>query len=195
MNMLDAIMSARSSFFALVALGTAMSFAGAAPAAADYDSGIRDYEANRHITAIAEFRRLAERGHGAAEFMIGVMYFNGRGVAKDTGVAAAWFHKAAMQAYPPAQLAYGSLHLRGVGLAPDPVAAYMWLALVANSGVPGLAIQATTLHDAAAKALNPADLERARRLARDWRPRCAKLSGPWEGGARDSFGPCGSGAG
>jgi TPR repeat protein len=195
MNMLDALMSARSSLLAPVALGAALTFVGTAPAAADYDSAIRDYEANRHAAAIAEFQRLAQRGHGAAEFMIGVMYFSGRGVEKHVGDAATWFHKAAMQGYPPAQLAYGSLHLRGVGLTPDPVAAYMWLALAANSGVPGLALQAATLRDDAAKALKPAELERARRLARDWRPRCANLGGPWEGGARDSFGPCGSGAG
>lgn len=167
----------------------------AAPVAADYDSAIRDYELQRHGEAIGEFRRLAERGHGAAEFMIGVMYFHGRGVNKDIGVAAAWFHKAAMQGYPPAQLAYASLHLRGVGLASNPATAYMWLSLAASSNVPGLSDQALSLRGDASKALKPEEIERAQRLAREWRPRCSNLAGSWEGGTRQSFGPCGSGSG
>jgi TPR repeat protein len=147
----------------------------AAPARADYEAGIRHYEAKRHLDAINEFTVLAERGHGGSEFMIGVMYFYGAGVPKDTGIAAVWFHKSALKGHPPAQLAFGSIHIRGVGVEQNLTDAYMWLMLAAQSNVPGLVTQATTLRDDAQKEMNAQQVEDARRRAREWRPRRAGL--------------------
>ena len=147
----------------------------AAPARADYEAGIRNYEAKRYLDAINEFTVLAERGHGGSEFMIGVMYFYGAGVPKDTGVAAVWFHKSALKGHPPAQLAFGSIHIRGVGVEQNLTDAYMWLTLATQSNVPGLVTQAATLRDDAQKKMNAQQVEDARRSARVWRPRRAGL--------------------
>ena len=147
----------------------------AAPARADFEAGIRYYEAKRYLDAINEFTALAEIGHDGSEFMVGVMYFYGSGVPKDTGIAAVWFHKSALKGHPPAQLAFGSIHIRGVGVEQNLTDAYMWLTLASQSNVPGLATQATTLRDDAVKQMNAEQAQDARRQARSWRPRRAGL--------------------
>ena len=63
----------------------------AVPARADYEAGIRYYEAKRYLDAISEFTVLAERGHGGSEFMIGVMYFYGAGCRKTPGLRRSGF--------------------------------------------------------------------------------------------------------
>ena len=147
----------------------------AAPALADYETGIRYYESKRYLDAIHEFTALAERGHGGSEFMIGVMYFYGSGVPKDTGIAAVWFHKSALKGHPPAQLAFGSIHIRGVGVEQNLTNAYMWLTLASQSNVPGLVTQALTLRSDAEKEMETQQIEDARQRARQWRPRRAGL--------------------
>jgi TPR repeat protein len=150
--------------------------AGAAgPARADFESGVAAYDSGDYSSAIAEFRRESERGQAASEFMLGVMYFYGKGVMRDDGIAAVWFHKAAGKGYAGAQLAYGSLHIRGVGVRRDPFAAYFWLTLAGESGIPGLQQQATVLRDDAARGLTPSEIERAQRKAGRWKPTRAGL--------------------
>lgn len=145
----------------------------ARPALADYDAGVRAYEANDYARAISEFRDQAVRGHAGAQFMLGVLYFYGKGVVRDDGVAAAWFHKAALKGHAGAQLAFGSLFIDGVGVERDLTTAYTWLTLAADSGVPGLRQQAVVLRDDAAAKMTPRDVERASRRARNWKPRRA----------------------
>ena len=143
----------------------------AAPARADYQAGIRYYESKRYGDAIQEFTVLAERGHGGSEFMIGVMYFYGNGVSKDTGIAAVWFYKSALKGHSPAQLAYGSVHIHGVGVKRNLADAYVWLTLASQSNVPGLVTQALTLRSDAEKGMNAAQIKDARQRASQWQPR------------------------
>ena len=148
----------------------------AAPARADYEAGIRHYESKRYADAIQEFSVLAERGHSGSEFMIGVMYFYGTGVPKDTGIAAVWFFKSALKGHPPAQLAFGSVHIRGVGVEQSLTDAYVWLTLASQSNVPGLVTQALTLRSDAEKGMNAEQIEDARRRASKWQARRAGLT-------------------
>ena len=146
-----------------------------AAAPADYDAAILAYESGRYDIALGEFGPLSERGDPRAEFMLGAMYFHGRGVPRNDAFAAIWFHKAATQGHPGAQLAYGSLHIRGVGVVQDLTRAYMWLSLAADSGVPGLRQQAVSLRDDVARLMNPEWIAEARNRARKWRPAPARL--------------------
>lgn len=144
--------------------------AAAGPARADYEQAVLAYDQGRFAEALAEFQRLAERGHPGSEFMLGAMYFYGKGVRRDDAAAAIWFHKAALKGNPNAQLAFGSLHIRGLGVRQDLVKAYMWLTVSAERGVPGLQQQALALREEAAQLMRPEEIERARRLAAAWRP-------------------------
>lgn len=149
----------------------------AMPAYADYEQGLRHYEAKRYLHAIEDFTVMAARGHIGAEFMMGVLYFYGNGVGRDSGIAAVWFHKSALKGHPPAQLALGSIHIRGVGVRQDLSDAYMWLTLASQSSVPDLVSQALALRDGAEKEMLVHQIKEARRRAREWRPRRSGLVG------------------
>ena len=45
--------------------------------------------------AVKWYKKAAEKGHDQAQFSIGQMYYEGRGVKKDYKEAARWFNKAA----------------------------------------------------------------------------------------------------
>ena len=147
-----------------------------APARAGDLKGMAAYEAGRYAEAYAEFKLLAEQGLPETEFMMGVMFFYGRGVAKNAAFAAVWFHKAARQGNRTAQLALGSLHIRGLGVYRDLEAAFAWLSLAAQSDAPGLAQQAVSLRDDTEKLMTPVEIARARRRAADFTPVAAGLT-------------------
>lgn len=149
--------------------------AAAQPARAGYEQAVLAYDQGRFPEALGSFQQLAERGDSGAEFMLGAMYFYGKGVRRDDGAAAIWFYKAALKGNPNAQLAFGSLHIRGLGVRQDLVKAYMWLTVSADHGVPGLQQQATALRDEAARLMRSDEVERARRLAAGWRPQRSGL--------------------
>jgi len=148
----------------------------AAPAEAGYNEAVLAYDGGRYAQALAEFRTLAERGHPDSEFMLGAMYFHGKGVPRDDALAAIWFYKSASKGNPMGQLAFGSLHIRGIGVRQDLVKAYTWLSLAAERGVPQLSRQAAELRDQAARLLRPDELRRAQALVADWEPRRSGLS-------------------
>lgn len=77
---------------------------------------------------------LAERGHAHAQFVIGTLFLDGRGVAQDYDTALAWIAKAALQHHAEAQLQFALMHLRGQGTLRDNAAAAHWLHLAAEQG-------------------------------------------------------------
>lgn len=142
----------------------------ALPASAEYRDGLVAYEEARFHAALGEFRAIAHTGHAGAEFMLGVMHFNGFGVARDEAVAAIYFRQAAEQGEPGAQLAFGSLHIRGVGVFQNLVEARKWLGICSRSGEPELARQATALMNVTSSLMTPAEITRADQRAERWRP-------------------------
>ncbi len=149
---------------------------GGGAALAGYESGVLAYEAGDYRTALSAFRALAERGDGDAEFMLGAMYFYGKGVPRDPALAAVWFHKAARKGNAGAQLAFGSLHIRGLGVRQDLVKALMWLDLAGRSPVPDIRREAAVLGDQARRMMRPDEIARARRLADRFEPIKAGLA-------------------
>ncbi len=80
----------------------------AAPAAADYwadfEEGIDAYAGGRHDEALARFRPLAEGGDNRAQYWLGIMYFEGKGVARDDVRAFYWLSLAAERGNRAARL-------------------------------------------------------------------------------------------
>jgi len=66
-----------------------------------------------------ELRRLADKGDVDAMFNLGVMYADGRGVAKDEKQAVQWYRKAAELGYPAAMFNLGWMYENGRGVAKD----------------------------------------------------------------------------
>ncbi len=73
----------------------------AAPAAADYwsefEAGIDAYAEGRHGEAASRFRPLAEAGDDRAQYWLGIMYFEGKGVPRDDVEALRWLGLSADQ--------------------------------------------------------------------------------------------------
>jgi len=77
---------------------------------------------------------LAEKGHPDAQYSVGFMTANGKGVKQDYGEAIKWYRKAADQNHETAQLSLGLMYRDGKGIRRDLVRAHMWLSLAAAQG-------------------------------------------------------------
>jgi Sel1 repeat len=73
-----------------------------------------------------EVKAKAEAGDAESEFLVGIDYATGRGVAKDEVEAVKWSRKAAEQNYARAQYNLGVYYAFGQGVAKDEVEAYRW---------------------------------------------------------------------
>ncbi len=94
------------------------------------------YQAKDYATAIALWRPLAEQGLAAAQYRIGVMYAEGKGVPANDAEAALWFERAATQGDAAAQYDLGASYAEGVGVRKDAVTAAKWFLRAADQGFP-----------------------------------------------------------
>jgi Sel1 repeat-containing protein len=70
----------------------------AAPLAAEpFEDALDAYRRGDYATAIRLWRPLADQGNAYAQFNLGFMYQNGRGVRQDDAAAVSWYQKAANQ--------------------------------------------------------------------------------------------------
>jgi len=100
----------------------------ATPAWAGVYEGIAAWKRGDYATALREFKPMAERGDAGAQYNLGVMYANGRGVPRDDAEAAKWFNKATEQGNAKAQYALGLLYGHGHGVPQDYAKAVsLWL--------------------------------------------------------------------
>jgi TPR repeat protein len=84
--------------------------------------------------SMTEICKAAEQGSAEAQFNVGVMYDNGRGVAEDRKAAVLWYAKAAEQGNAPAQCNLGGSYANGNGVAKDENAALFWVTKAAKQG-------------------------------------------------------------
>jgi len=128
--------------------------------------GLDAYHRGDYTTALSEWRRLAEQWEAEeAQFNVGLLYENGRGVTQDYVQARQWYTKAAAQGYAAAQCNLGRLYEFGQGGPQDYVQAYMWYLLGAAHGDK----LGAELRDALAKRMTPAQLFQAQERAREWK--------------------------
>ncbi len=75
---------------------------------------------------IAKLKARATAGDAAAQYQLACRFMSGKGVTKDTALAAAWARKAAEQGWGDAQYLMGLFHDAGDGVRKDHVAAVAW---------------------------------------------------------------------
>jgi hypothetical protein len=92
------------------------------------------YQRGDFATALPIARALAKQGVAAAQAMLGYMYRDGKGVAKDEKEAVKWFHILAEQGYPTAQFMLGKMYREGRGVLQDYKEASKWFRLAAEQG-------------------------------------------------------------
>jgi uncharacterized protein len=91
-------------------------------------------QAAEPLPNFAHLLRAALKGDINAQFMLGLAYELGRGVAQDYAEAARWHQKAADAGNPSAQAHLGKLYAEGRGLRRDAAAALKWYARAAVQG-------------------------------------------------------------
>jgi TPR repeat protein len=89
----------------------------AVDAPGDFGVGLTAYKKGDFAGALAQWRPLAEQGNAAARHNLGVMYAEGRGVARDDAQAVHWFRLAAEQGDAQARLSLANMYYAGRGVA------------------------------------------------------------------------------
>ena len=103
-------------------------------ASAGFTEGANAYNAHNYSRALREVTPLAKAGHADAQHLLGLMYYMGRGVARDYKQALIWHRKAAEQGKPDAQYVVGAMYYTGNAVAADPRAAVSWFRRAAERG-------------------------------------------------------------
>ncbi len=92
------------------------------------------YQRGDYATALPIARSLAKQGVVGAQAMLGYMYRDGKGVAKDEKEAFKWFRIVAEQGFPDAQFMLGKMYREGRGVLQDYKEASKWFRLAAEQG-------------------------------------------------------------
>ena len=101
---------------------------------ADYQDGVDAYIKGDYKTAFKEWQPLADQGDADAQYNLGLMYGNGRGVLKDDKQAVKWYRKAADQSVAEAQYNLGWMYANGKGVLKDDKEAVKWYRKAADQG-------------------------------------------------------------
>ena len=102
----------------IVALALLATLPGAPVAAGQtFDEAVAAYDRGDYATAVRGFLVHAEQGDATAQYKLGVMYANGKGVLKDDAEAVKWFRLAAEQGNAAAQFFLGLMYAEGAASA------------------------------------------------------------------------------
>jgi len=124
----------RARILAIAALAALV--AGGSAYAGPLEDGIAAYHAKDYETAVKLWRPLAEQGNAAAQYQLGTLYAEGKGVAQSDATAVEWFKKAAEQGNAPAQYNLAVSYAEGLGVEKDETAAAKWFRRAADQGMP-----------------------------------------------------------
>jgi TPR repeat protein len=136
---------------------------GSVATAQDFDKGLVAHNAGDFVTALEEWRPLAEQGDAAAQYNFGLMYENGNGVLQDYAEAVRWYRLAAEQGNARAQTNLGGKYEFGSGVLQDNVKAHMWYNIGAANGNALGGENRGKIADQ----MTPADISQAQAMARE----------------------------
>ncbi len=98
-------------------------------AATDFDTAFAAYEAGEYRTAYRGFKRMAHDHHVQAQYLLGLLYFNGQGVRKDVQRGVEWLKEAAGNGSYRAAAELGHIYATGNGVRMDADEASRWIDL------------------------------------------------------------------
>ena len=143
---------------------------------ADFQKGLTAYERGDYATALREWTPLAEQGVADAQYNLGVMYGNGKGVPKDYETAVKWYRLAAKQGHASAQFNLGVMYGKGQGVSQDYKTALKWYRLASEQGDTHMWVNIAAsiggkdsdrVSDFVEKKMTPAQIAEAQKLARE----------------------------
>jgi len=106
-----------------------------AVAAETFEDGVAAYRSGDYGKAVEMWRALAEQGVPVAQYRLGQMYAEGKGVARSDTAAMQWFKRAADQGLANAQYDIGASYAAGLGVTRDDVEAAKWFRRAAEQGM------------------------------------------------------------
>ncbi len=117
--------------------------------------------ADDHAASVDSLKNDAAQGEAMAQFALGVMYYAGRGVPQDYGLALKWYRLAAALGHANAQFNLGVMYAKGQGVPQDYVQAYKWLNLAAAAITEPYRDKAVKGRDLIAARMTPAQVAEA----------------------------------
>ena len=99
-----------------VMAGFGMMLLFAAPDWADTAAGMQAFKNKDYGKAFKEWKEAADAGQAEAQFDLGVLYAQGKGVLRDLTTAERWYRKSADQGNAEAEFALGQMYSRGWGV-------------------------------------------------------------------------------
>ena len=115
-------------------LAVALAIGLPASAVAGFVEGATAYNARNYALALKEITPLAKAANHDAEQLLGLMYYMGRGVARDYKQAFFWSQKAAAAGKPDAQYVIGAMYYTGNAVPLDQRQAVWWFHKAAEQG-------------------------------------------------------------
>ena len=99
------------------------------------EDGLSAYRNGDFVKAVQLWRELAEKGDPVAQYRLGDMYAEGKGVARDDTAAMTWFQRSANQGNADAQYNVGASYAEGLGVAKNDDEAAKWFKRAAEQGM------------------------------------------------------------
>ena len=109
---------------------------GAPAAAGPLDDANDAYREKAYAKAAELWRPLAEKGDAEAQYSLGTLYAEGKGVEQNDATAFLWFQRAANQGVAAAQYNVGASYATGAGIGKSDVDAARWFRRAADKGMP-----------------------------------------------------------
>ena len=100
----------------------------------DFKVGTSALDRGDYTTAVEIFRSLAAQGVDGAQWALGAMYLEGRGVPRDYAMALMLHRQAAEQGHPLSQFDLGNMYDLGLGVSEDRAEAFKWFRRSAEQG-------------------------------------------------------------
>ena len=122
-----------------------------------------------YAEAVRWYRRAAEQEDDVAQYMLGGMYEQGKGVAQDYAQAVRWWRKSAEQGNAEAPFNLGVMYATGRGVPQNYVQAYMWATLAMRASGKSQR-SAASLRDVLASKMAAAQISEAQHRANVWKP-------------------------
>ncbi len=143
----------------------------AAPAWADrFDDAFNEYNSGQFGAARTMLKPLAQGGDIRAQYLLGRIYSEGEGVAKNDAEGIKWYRLAASNGDTVSQLALGTMYVNGRGVKRDLAQAYSWFTIVARGGVRSMTSLALEVRDQIEQMMSSQQISEAEAVAAAWKP-------------------------
>ena len=118
----------------LAVVGIAVALAASA-LAGPLEEGGDAYQQKDYAKAVALWQPLADKGDAKAQYYLGTLYAQGKGVAANDATAFMWFERAAKQGNAAAQYNVGASYAAGTGVEKSSADAAKWFRRAADQGM------------------------------------------------------------